>query len=289
MNARGIPTAPYQVLHLLPEVGYAPSRYPWPGPRGRYPRWGTPHQGTPPIGVCPWPGLTGGIPEVGYPPSQVWRGYPRWGTPPLGYLQSGYPPARSVRPGRGVPWQGDLRWGTPHLDLTGVPPPPPHRCEQTENITFPHPSDAVGKNGQNRSVYIFTENFNEKWSLNLLNTFTTKWKTFNSGHNTMNMLCTHQKVNSLTMDEVQKTINWHNAFQTFWNQSWGHVMVIKMFLKLCFVPILMTSICNVKLTLLCLNVVVSSLLFVNIIHSQTLFVTFEVLIHFSHFDTRLIT
>ena len=25
------------------------------------------------------------------------------------------------------------------------PPPPPRKCEQTENITFPHPSDAGGK------------------------------------------------------------------------------------------------------------------------------------------------
>ena len=40
--------------------------------------------------------------------------------------------------GRGggyLPWPGG--WGVPTL---GVPP----RCEQTENITFPHPSDAVG-------------------------------------------------------------------------------------------------------------------------------------------------
>ena len=27
----------------------------------------------------------------------------------------------------------------------GYPPPFPRKCEQTENITFPHPSDADGK------------------------------------------------------------------------------------------------------------------------------------------------
>ena len=70
VNARGIPTAAYQVLHLFPEVGY------------------------PPAGVPPWPGLTGGLPKVGYPPparvppSQVWwgGGYSRWVTPGRGYL-----------------------------------------------------------------------------------------------------------------------------------------------------------------------------------------------------------
>ena len=41
VNARGIPTAAYQVLHVLTEVGYPPVGVP-------------PHQGTP----CP--GLTGG-------------------------------------------------------------------------------------------------------------------------------------------------------------------------------------------------------------------------------------
>ena len=44
----------YQVLHLLPEVGYPL----WPDPMG------------------------GGIPEVGYPPARFDGVYPRWGTPP---------------------------------------------------------------------------------------------------------------------------------------------------------------------------------------------------------------
>ena len=61
VNARGIPTAAYQVL---PEFGY-PS-----------PRWGTPCQVR-----------LGGVPEVGYPPS----GYPRPGL--TGGTQGGVPPS----------------------------------------------------------------------------------------------------------------------------------------------------------------------------------------------------
>ena len=89
---------------------------------------GVPH---PRSGGYPIPGL-GGVP---HPKSGV----------PLHHLDlAGVPPS-------------DLRWGTPqHLDLAGVPPGPemgypadlryemgypPGKCEQTENITFPHPSD----------------------------------------------------------------------------------------------------------------------------------------------------
>ena len=43
VNARGIPTAAYQVLHLLPEVGYPPGR------------------------GAPRPDLMEGVPKVGYP------------------------------------------------------------------------------------------------------------------------------------------------------------------------------------------------------------------------------
>ena len=60
----------------------------------------------------------------------------------------GYPHPRS---GWGVPHQEG--WGYPHQDLMGVPPPidgwgyPPVEVwtdTQTENCTFPHPSDAGG-------------------------------------------------------------------------------------------------------------------------------------------------
>ena len=126
---------------------------------------GTP--GTPP------PSRPGqGVHSLGSTPSQVWGGTPArsgvgtpsqvWGVPRPG-LDGGYP-----IPEVGVPWPGldgggwgtphhsdldgippDLRWGTPnHPDLDGVRPPPPRKCEQTENITFPHPSDAGGKNTQ---------------------------------------------------------------------------------------------------------------------------------------------
>ena len=94
MNARGIPTAAYQVL--LGGVPPSPIRVPpRPGPTGDT-------RG----GVPPWPGLTGGVPKVGYPPDQVQRGVPEVGYPPW----VGVPP---LRPG----------WGTPHLDLARVQPP----------------------------------------------------------------------------------------------------------------------------------------------------------------------
>ena len=57
VNARGIPTTAYQVLHLFPEVGYPPSR------------------GTP-LARSDW-----GVPEVGYPLARSDGGDPRWGTP----------------------------------------------------------------------------------------------------------------------------------------------------------------------------------------------------------------
>ena len=81
MNARGIPTAAYQVLHLLPEVGYPPTGVPpHPGLMGGYPSWGIPHQGIPHQGTPPPSQVQWGVPEMGYPP-------PSWldlaGVPPL--------------------------------------------------------------------------------------------------------------------------------------------------------------------------------------------------------------
>ena len=112
VNARGIPTRAYQVLHLFPKVGYPP----WPGLPGGGGTWGgapLPVWGTP--GQVWW----GGTPQPG-----LMGGYPRWGTPkqgvPLtrsdGGTQGGVPPL----PGWGVPLYpparsdgGYLRWGTP--------------------------------------------------------------------------------------------------------------------------------------------------------------------------------
>ena len=88
---------------------------------GRYAgRGGTPSShggGVPPSshgGGYPIPGLVGGVPQP----------VPRVTCPP----------------------HPDLRWGTPspiHRPWMGYVPthlPPPHKCEQTENVTFPHPS-----------------------------------------------------------------------------------------------------------------------------------------------------
>ena len=120
MNARGIPTAAYQVLHLLPEVGYPP----WPSSTGEgglpevgYPsRQGYPpgqvqpgvpparvpprarsYEGTlggvPPWQGYPWPGPMGGVPEVGYPLARSdGEGVPKVGYPPPGWTWPGYPP-----------------------------------------------------------------------------------------------------------------------------------------------------------------------------------------------------
>ena len=98
MNARGIPTVAYQVLHLLSCT-----------------RWGTPHgwdtplampEGVPKVGYpsamgCSHPGLItwGGVPPARVPPSQVW-----WED-----TQGGVPP---IRPGWGNPPIGP-GWGTP--------------------------------------------------------------------------------------------------------------------------------------------------------------------------------
>ena len=72
VNARGIPTAAYQILHLLPEVGYPPARPHW---GGGTPTLGTPHWGT------PRPGPTGEGTRGGVPPPPRLAG-PGLGTPP---------------------------------------------------------------------------------------------------------------------------------------------------------------------------------------------------------------
>ena len=107
VNARGIPTAAYQVLHL----GYPSGQVRW-----GYPRWGTPWQ------EYPQARSDGGGTRGEVPPGQVRWGYPRWGTPWQEYPQArsdggvpevrypsgrGTPPARSDRgPEVGYPRQG---------------------------------------------------------------------------------------------------------------------------------------------------------------------------------------
>ena len=79
-------------------------------------------------------------PQPGYPPARVPpTGYPS----PPSWSWQGTPPAG---PGRVPPRlsHGILGNVAKHYGIR-VPPPAP-RCEQTENITFPHPSDAGGKN-----------------------------------------------------------------------------------------------------------------------------------------------
>ena len=120
--------------------------------------------GTPTIQT--WPGGTLGTPTI-----QTWLqgilgtplpSRPGWRTPsPTIQTWMGYSPPPS-RPGWGTPHHQDLARYLPlHPDLTGVPPhhpdlagvPPPVKVwtdKQTENSTFPHPSDA----GCNKKVLL---------------------------------------------------------------------------------------------------------------------------------------
>ena len=117
VNARGIPTAAYQVLL---EMGYPP---PQPGLTGG---GGGTRGGVPPSQV--WQEKGGTI--VGYPLARSnWGGYPRWGTPQPGLMggtRGGVPPARSDGGEGGIwggvpppswTWQG---YPLPRLDLAGV-------------------------------------------------------------------------------------------------------------------------------------------------------------------------
>ena len=115
--------------------------------------WGTPQT---------WDGVPPHHPDLAEVPPHPWDGVPPpppsrpgWHLPPP-QTRDGVPPLPS-RHGWGTPPPPPSRpgWGTPHLrpemgypppphhpDLDGVPPP--YKCEQTKNITFPHPSNAGG-------------------------------------------------------------------------------------------------------------------------------------------------
>ena len=173
VNARGIPTAAYQVLFGgVPPIRVPPGQV-WPGGYlrwgtpcqgtpgqvwwGGYPRWGTPIRpgwgdtrgGVPSIGVASQPGLTGGT-QGEVPPTWTWLGYPQLdlaGVPPT-WIWLGYPPRL------------DLARVPPTWSWLGYPPSPagpgqgtPPRCGQTDwwtdmcqNITFPGTTYAVGEN-----------------------------------------------------------------------------------------------------------------------------------------------
>ena len=99
VNARGIPTAAYQVLlGGVPPHGVPPARS-----DGGYQRWGTPQSG---------------YPHQSTPPSQVWWGDTQGGVPPSWYPTLGYP-LPLAGPGLGNP-------PTPRPGPgSGTPPPPP--------------------------------------------------------------------------------------------------------------------------------------------------------------------
>ena len=146
MNAKGILTMAYQILHVsrsgvLPQQEVSSSSQVWQG-RGAGGTWGQ----VPPSGGTPQPSLMGGIqggvpPSRGYPliggtPSQVWQGYLRWGTIGRGYPSAGgtpgqvqlgvpevgYPPAKSDG--------GYPKWGTPSRGYPPIGGTPPARSDR---------------------------------------------------------------------------------------------------------------------------------------------------------------
>ena len=144
MNARGIPTAAYQVLHLLsctggiPHLGYPPC----PDLAGDSPSRGAPHLMYPLLDLA------------GVPSCQTWLGYSPSdlaGVPPI---RPGYPPPLDLA---GVP---------PPLDLAGVYPlpiwtwpgylAPPPRCGQTDRHVSKHNLPVVLRT---RSVNILGSDF----------------------------------------------------------------------------------------------------------------------------------
>ena len=153
MNARGIPTAAYQVLHLLPEVGYPLARSNGEGTQGGVPPLAYPCQ------VPPQPGLTWGT-RGGVPPS----GSPHRGTSlPRSDrgTQGGVSPVRYPslpQPGlMGVPEVGYPSQVQQPLDLARVPPP--RRCGLTIKVKLLPPS---------RTTYAVGKNISQVWNCSAL-------------------------------------------------------------------------------------------------------------------------
>ena len=116
--------------------GWGVPRVPPPSRPGQGGTWGTPHPDL--SGGTPHPG-TGYTPKPGieYPITQTSDKVPPTDRPGMRYPPPprpgmGYLPTH--RPGMGYPPPTDMGQGIP----------PPCKCGQTENITFPHPSDVGG-------------------------------------------------------------------------------------------------------------------------------------------------
>ena len=144
MNARGIPTVArnkYSICCPIPGGGV-------PTLAGE----GLPYLGVPPRpdlargGYLPW--LGGYLPRGNNTPPPIWT-WPGWYLPWPGG-GGGYLPSSTLPSGPAWPGVPTLGYAPPVWTLLGYPSPPP-RCEQTENITFPHPSDAVGNKNLNLS------------------------------------------------------------------------------------------------------------------------------------------
>ena len=162
MNARGIPPAVYQVLHMLSYPGGTPSL------AGGTPSWAPPiltwlRVPHPWLGGGSTPSLAGGggYPIPGTPHSDLAEITPSldWGVPILGYplSRSGLPlerelgPVTGVPPGKGpgtshwgIPWKGHNTSGSIAGWRWGTPPPP--RCELTNKLKIlPSPSFGCGR------------------------------------------------------------------------------------------------------------------------------------------------
>ena len=107
---------------------------------------------------------------------------------------------------------------------------------------------------------------------------------------------------------LQKKINWHNEFHTYWCQFWCHIWWWSKTLKMCiesvFEQFWWPSYLTSKLTSICVNLIMSIYLFVNLLHSLCVWLfdiwhlsdiwhlfdiwrLFDILTSFWHFDIFL--